>query len=238
MLSMALKHAVGWQMLNYNPASAVKPPRPEHIEMNIWDSDTINEVLKELKESNSNLYIPILIGVTTGMRQGEIAALRWRNIDFTNGFISVTHNFQKIDNSNNYALTSPKTNKSNRSIAMMDLTIKELKAHKKKQNELIMLNRDFYNNQDFVCAFEDGSPFKPVYIGELFRKFIRRSNYPKIRFHDLRHSHATLLLKQGVNPKIVSERLGHANISITLDTYSHVLPNMQKEAISKLNEMF
>lgn len=172
------------------------------------------------------------------MRQGEIAALRWRNIDFINGFISITHNFQKIDNSNNYALTSPKTSKSNRSIAMMDITIKELKSHKKNQNKIIMQNRDFYNNQDFVCAFEDGTPFKPVYIGELFRKFINRSDYPKIRFHDLRHSHATMLLRQGVNPKIVSERLGHANISITLDTYSHVLPNMQKEAISKLNEMF
>lgn len=238
MLSMSLKHAVGWQMLNYNPASAVKPPRPQHVEMSIWDSDTINQVLKDLKESNSNLYIPILIGATTGMRQGEIAALRWQDVDFVNGFISVRYNFQKIDNSNNYALASPKTSKSNRSIAMMDLTIKELKEHRKKQNELIMLNRDIYNNQDFVCAFEDGTPYKPVYIGELFRKFMRRSNYPKIRFHDLRHSHATMLLKQGVNPKIVSERLGHANISITLDTYSHVLPNMQREAIARLNEMF
>jgi len=117
---------------------------------------------------------------------------------------------------------------------MMDLTIKELKHHKKEQLEYKIKLGDAYRDDDFVCAWQDGSPYRPHYISDAFRNAVKSLGYPKIRFHDLRHTHATMLLSKDVNPKIVSERLGHSTISITLDTYSHVLPNMQKEAVKNL----
>ena len=95
-----------------------------------------------------------------------------------------------------------------------------------------------FTDEDFICSWDDGTPFRPHYISDIFRKAVSNLMYPKIRFHDLRHTHATMLLSKDVNPKIVSERLGHSTINITLDTYSHVLPNMQKEAVKKLNQIF
>lgn len=110
-----------------------------------------------------------------------------------------------------------------------------LKKHKKQQLENKLLLGDEYRDEGFVCSWEDGRPFRPHYFSDQFRKFMQRLDYPKIRFHDLRHTHATFMLRSGINPKIVSERLGHSTISITLDTYSHVMPNMQHEAIQKIN---
>ena len=170
------------------------------------------------------------------MREGEIAALKWNNVSFKEHFISVTHNFQRIGN--NYKLKSPKTAKSKRNIAMMDLTFKALKTHRKSQIKRMLKNETSYNDEGFVCAWDNGQPYRPHYISDMSRNSVKKLGYPIIRFHDLRHTHATMLLSKGVNPKIVSERLGHSTVSITLDIYSHVLPNIQKEAVEKLNDIF
>lgn len=120
----------------------------------------------------------------------------------------------------------------------MDVTIKELKNHRKKQIALKMGIGIKFTDEDFICSWDDGTPFRPHYISDIFREAVLKLMYPKIRFHDLRHTHTTMLLSKEVNPKIVSERLGHSTINITLDSYSHVLPNMQKEAVKKLNHIF
>lgn len=234
MLHEALKHAVQWQMIINNPTDSVKPPRPEKTNMKVWNIENAFNFFREIK--NTNLYIPLMLALTTGMRLGEIAALKWSDINFKDGFISVTHNFQRVENQ--YVLKQPKTEKSKRSIAMMELTIKELKYHKRMQLKNKIKLGKTYDDQDFVCTWENGKPLKPHYISDLFRNYILKLDYPKIRFHDLRHTHATMLLSKGVNPKIVSERLGHSTINITLDTYTHVLPNMQKEAVKKLDSIF
>lgn len=234
MLHEALKHAVQWQLIINNPTDSVTAPRPEKTSIKVWDIDTSFNFLKDIK--NTNLYIPVMLALTTGMRLGEIAALKWSDINFKDGFISVTHNFQRVENQ--YILKQPKTEKSKRSIAMMELTIKELITHKNKQKYDKIKQGNLYDDQDFICTWENGKPLRPHYISDLFRNYILRLDYPRIRFHDLRHTHATMLLSKGVNPKIVSERLGHSTVNITLDIYTHVLPNMQKEAVKKLDSIF
>lgn len=234
MLHLALKHAVNWQVIPYNPTDAVTPPRPEKPEMKVWDIDTANRFLKEIKDTV--MYIPVMLALQTGMRQGEICALKWENVNFRTGFISVVNTMQRINGQ--LTLKQPKTAKSIRSIALLDTTVSELKKHWKKQAELRLLFGQDYNDNGFVCCWEDGRPLDPNYVSKKFNKLVRELDFPIIRFHDLRHTHATLLLEQGVNPKIVSERLGHSQIGITLDTYSHVLPHIQKEAVKKLDNMF
>lgn len=234
MFHLALKHAVNWQMINNNPTDYVTAPKRNKFEVKVWDTDTLNNFLKDVY--GTNLYIPAMLALTTGMREGEIAALKWNNVSFKEHFISVTHNFQRVGN--NYELKSPKTAKSKRNIAMMDLTFKALKTHRKSQLKHMLKNETSYNDEGFVCAWDNGQPYRPHYISDMFRNSVKKLGYPIIRFHDLRHTHATMLLSKGVNPKIVSERLGHSTVSITLDIYSHVLPNIQKEAVEKLNDIF
>lgn len=234
MLHLSLKHAVQWQMTSNNPSDAVQAPRADKVEMKIWSVEEANEFLQKIK--GTTLYMPVLLALQTGMRQGEICALMWDNIDLKAKSISVVNSLQKIDG--NLTLKKPKTKNSIRNIALMDTTSRELFIHKKKQNELKLYMGGEYINDNFVCSWEDGRPLDPMYIAKKFNKVVRDLGFKQIRFHDLRHTHATMLLQNGIHPKIVSERLGHSQIGITLDTYSHVLPNMQKEAVQRLDEMF
>lgn len=243
LLHLAFKHAIGWQTMLINPCQSVQPPRAEKIEMTVWDIDSVNYFLDSIKEST--IFIAVVIALQTGMREGEISALKWENIDFDHKMIYVTHSLQRIEGQ--LVRKVPKTKKSIRPIAMIQNTINILQEHADEQ-EKIKSESDGYCDSGFVIAWPDGRPYDPHYISKKFAQIIKSINkelknnnkkeLPVIRFHDLRHTHATLLLKQGVNPKIVSERLGHSTVSITLDLYSHVLPNMQKEAAQKLDLLF
>lgn len=234
MLHIALKHGVGWQILSTNPCDNVQPPRAEKTDMSIWTVAEANKFLETIKDEI--IFMPVTIALQTGMREGEICALKWDNINLSSATLSVKYTLQKINKI--LILKNPKTKKSIRTLALMKTTIEELKHHKKNQLQNILALGENYNDDNYVCCWEDGRPIDPMYISKRFNKLVRDYKLPIIRFHDLRHTHATLLLQQGVNPKIVSERLGHSTISITLDTYSHVLPNMQKEAVLKLDELF
>jgi integrase len=234
MFHLALKHAVQWQLINHNPLDAVTSPKPEKIEMKTWDVETANKFLETIKDDI--IYIPVLLALQTGMRQGEIAALKWDDVDLEDGYIAVRNTLQKINGK--FILKEPKSKKSIRTIALMEITITELKKHRRKQAEMILAMGEKYKNENFVCTWEDGRPLDPSYISKKFFKLVKKYNFPYIRFHDLRHTHATMLLQEGVHPKIVSERLGHSTINITLDVYSHVLPNIQKEAVKKLDKLF
>lgn len=149
------------------------------------------------------------------MRKGEILGLRWKDCDLEKGFIRIQQ-------------TLVKTKGSIRTIKVPDLAIQTLKAHKLKQKEIKLAASSAYKDHDLVVANWTGSMIDPADINADFKIACKFADVPKIRFHDLRHTHATLLLQLGENPKVVSERLGHADISITLNTYSHVLPNMQE----------
>jgi len=134
--------------------------------------------------------------------------------------------------------TGAKTSAGNRTISISDNLVEILKAERKKILELKMKNAKTFQDHDLVFCANNGNRIFPSNLTKAFQRDIQRSGLPRIRFHDMRHTHATLLIQQNVNVKVVSERLGHSKISMTLDTYSHVLPSMQQEAADKVNEMF
>lgn len=229
----ALKMAVKWQYLVHNPADNVEPPRAKRKDFAILSAEQIDIVLQYLKEQNHVLYIPIVLAVMTGMRRGEICGLQWHDIDLS-GLIQIKHQLQRINGE--LILRETKTAGSRRPIALDDITIALLRQHRQAQKENRILFGPAYQAQnfDYVCTWPDGKLMDPDYITHAFPRILKILNLPSVRFHDLRHTSATMLLKAGINPKVVSERLGHTDIRITLNTYSHVLPDMQKEAAEKL----
>lgn len=180
------------------------------------------------------MYLPVMLAITTGMRRGAIAAIQWDNVDLKKKMLYVQYSLQRIDGE--LKPMDTKTNKSRRSVALMDITIEALKEERKNQLERKLAYGEKYQDLNYVCCWDDGRPLDPDFISKKFNKIVKKLDMPQIRFHDLRHTHATMLLKQGTNPKIVQERLGHATISTTMDIYSHALPEMQKEATEKLEK--
>lgn len=171
------------------------------------------------------------------MRRGEILALRWSDVNFANKTIRVTKSRVRAAN-NEIIEKTPKTDSSIRTIAVPKITINELRREKERQEQNKKDLGPMYKNQDYVVCWDNGEPFKPNYVSQNFRKVRKKLKLPDISFHDLRHTHATLLLEQQVHPKIVQERLGHSTITTTLDTYSHILPNIQQEAAEKMDDIF
>jgi len=228
----ALKQAVRWRILTFNPADAVNPPRPDKHEMKVLDEEQTRALIEASRDTD--LYVPILLAVTTGMRLGELLGLHWRDVDLKRGKLAVTQSLQATKNGLEFR--QPKTKKSRRSIPLTSTAAEALRQHKKAQLEHRMANADRYEDNDLVFPREYGKPWNPRTFSSSWTRQ-RDSMGLDIRFHDLRHTHATLLLRQGVHVKVVSERLGHSTVGITLDTYSHVLPDMQEEATEKLEAM-
>jgi integrase len=232
-LSEALKQAVRWQIIVRNPAEAVEPPKPIRQEMRALDESETAILLE--KAEGSRLYVPILLAVTCGLRRGELLGLRWKDVDLDKASLSIT---QAIEQTRKYGIhiKQPKSRKSIRTVALLNITVDALRTHQIEQKKERLLIGPDYEDNGLVLPRHDGAIWKPDLFTAAFRRFAKDVGLGHFRFHDLRHSHATQLLKQGIHPKIVSERLGHSTIAITLDTYSHVMPGMQEDAASKLNE--
>ncbi len=179
------------------------------------------------------LYV---LAVSAGLRQGELLGLRWQDVDLESGTLSVRRQLTR-SKENGLRFTELKSKKSRRSIRLATSAIEALRRHRSAQNEERLRLGRLWKDQDLVFANRTGAPLD---VGNLtnysFRPLLERAELPRIRFHDLRHTCATLLLSRNVNPKIVQEMLGHANISETMDTYSHVLPSMQETAVSAMEE--
>lgn len=231
LLRKAFLQAVKWQLLARNPVDAVEPPRPQRTEMNAINETETALLLEKL--TDSPLFTPVLLAVTTGLRRGELLALRWKDINLEEGRLTVNQSLEQTKTGLRFK--TPKTERSRRQVPLPGVALDILKDHKRQQNEERLRLGPVYQNNDLVFPRPDGSLMAPDSFSTNFAAFIRRSKLKHIRFHDLRHSHATQLLLQGVHPKIVSERLGHSNIGITLDTYSHVLPGMQEDAVLKID---
>jgi integrase len=161
------------------------------------------------------------------MRRGEILGLRWVDVELDVGSLSVCQSLEKTKSG--IAVKSPKTAKGRRRIALPAMAVEALRRHKAQQGRAKLRSGGNYRDSGLVFSQDDGSPWDPDTISAAFGAFVRKAGF-HIRFHDLRHTHATQLLRQGIHPKVVSERLGHSTISLTLDTYSHVMPGMQDEA--------
>ncbi|MBA4550022.1 site-specific integrase [Thermoactinomyces intermedius] len=233
-LHEALEQAVKWQVIAVNPVRAVSPPKPKRKQLTVLTRDEVLQLLKAAE--GSKLYEPIFFAVNTGMRRGELFALRWSDVDFENQVISVRQTLYRTKSDGFAFRDAAKTDGSRRSVAVSGSIVNMLKRIKKEQAANKLALGPAYQDHDLIFCKDDGSPYNLDYVSRDFGRLVRKHNLPPIRFHDLRHTHATLLLQQGEHPKIVSERLGHSTITITMDLYSHVLPNMQKEAAQKLDD--
>jgi integrase len=175
------------------------------------------------------LYALYVVALTTGLRQGELFALHWADIDLEAGTITVRHTLQEYGSE--LTLAEPKTSRSRRSVPISDRVVAALRAHHKQ----MMIDG---NPGPWVFCDTTGGPLRKSNVTRRsFRPLLKRAGLPLIRFHDLRHTAATLWLIKGVHPKVVQERLGHSSIAITLDTYSHVLPSMQRDAAERLDDL-
>lgn len=229
----ALTQAVKWQLLARNVADCVEPPKPQKYEAKFLNDEQTNLLIEKAKKSD--IYIPVIIAIFTGMRRGEVLGLNWQNVDFEKGYIRVVQELSCTKQG--LMILSPKTKKSIRNIAIPDMLVRILKKHKAKQNENRLLLGREYQNIDMVCTYPSGKLFYPKRFSVKFHELLRKNNLPVVRFHDLRHSHASLLVKLGIQPKLISERLGHSNIGITMDLYSHLYEEADKEVADAFGEL-
>jgi integrase len=229
-LREALQQAVRWQLLARNPADAVEPPKPQRREMNAINATQMAWLLSVV--TGTRFHVPILLALTTGMRRGEFLGLRWSDINLNTGTAAVRRSVEQTNEGIRFK--SPK-GKRGRLISLPDITVEALGEYKQAQRAKLTELGISQGDDELVCALEDGSLWAPDTFTAQFARLAKRAGLKGIRLHDMRHSHATHLLQQGVHPKIVSERLGHSTVAITLDTYSHVLPGMQEDAAMKVD---
>lgn len=233
LLHGALRQAVRWQLLVRNPVEAVEPPRATRREMRVLTEAETAQLLTVAE--GTRVYVPVLVGVTTGMRRGEIVALTWPDVDMQAATLTVTKSIEQ--SKSGLAIKSTKTAKGRRTITLPSITVEALRRHKADQGRERLRLGPAYQDQDWVCADPDGSVWKPDSLSAAFQLLLRNHNLTRIRFHDLRHTHASQLLQQGVHPKVVAERLGHSTIVVTLDTYSHVVPGLQEQVARQIDQV-
>ena len=229
-----MKQAVKLRMIAYNPCEGVTLPKRKKYKSNVYDTEMISKLLDLAR--GTDIYIPILLCVSAGLRRGEMLALGWDNVDFEKGIISIQRNL--VRGEDGYIIKAPKSESGIRDIHLGREVMEELRKAKVQHFSQMMESGIAFNQKyNFVVRQDDGSPFTPDAMTRKWKRFITRHKLPNIRLHDLRHSHATALIKAGVNPRVVQERLGHADVSITLNTYTHVLPEMDIDAAEKIDNM-
>ncbi|PKH47958.1 site-specific integrase [Dehalococcoides mccartyi] len=238
-LHKALKNAVKAGFLSRNVAEAVDAPKIQRHEMQVMNESDMQVFLEKAKETP--YYALFYTSLFTGMRRAECLALRWSDIDLILCQVYVSRSIQYVQDAElgkRITFKEPKTSKSRRQIALSPSNVIILREHYQDQSELRKsLNLPGLTDSDLVFSHYDGSPLLPNSVTHAWIKLARRCGLNGIRMHDARHTHASLLLKQGVHPKIVQERLGHGSIQITLDTYSHVAPGLQQAAASKFDDI-
>lgn len=230
-LHKALTDAVRWGHLPRNPVSLAAPPKPARGEMKVWSPEQLRTFVEFTR--NNRLAAAWLLLITTGMRRGEVLGLTWENVDLTNARLAVVQSLSVV-NYHDVRLTQPKTSKGRRSVALDPITVAALQAHRVQQLEERLEWGEGWNGSDLVFTRENGTTIHPQRLTSWFEQLARDAGLPKIRLHDLRHSYATAALAAGIPAKVVSERLGHASVVITLDTYSHILPSMQEDAANSV----
>jgi integrase len=233
-LHRVLKHALGdavrWELVNRNPADAVEPPRVERGAVKTFDLSQTVELLSIV--AGTRLAVPIGLAILCGLRRGEICALRWRHVDLNTGEIAVIESAEQTTTGIRYK--SPKSGKA-RTVALSAMNIDQLRAHRLKQAEELLAIGVRQTEDTFVYVREDGEPMQPRSLTHAWQQMISKTKLPHLRFHDLRHSHATHLLGSGVHLKIASERLGHSKISTTADIYMHATKSMQADAAAAVD---
>jgi integrase len=232
-LHSALENAYRTGQIARNVSDLVKPPRMAEHAMRVLDEAETRALLEAAAGDRFEaLYV---LAVSTGMRQGELLALKWRDVDLDAGALFVRATLQRT--LAGFVFAEPKTARSRRQIALSQASVAALTAHRKRQLTVRLSMGEVWDGTlDLVFPNTVGRPMEGEHITQRqFYPLLRRAGLPLMRFHDLRHTAATLLLRRGINPKIVSETLGHASVAITLDIYSHVLPDMQQQAAAAMD---
>ena len=230
LIRQSLAQAVKWELLTRNPADAVDPPRVERTAMNTYTLPQTGELIDAMR--GTRLFVPTLLAVLLGMRRGEIAALRWKAVDLDTGQLAVIESAEQMNGT--VRLKPPKNGRS-RTVALATTITEELRAHRAAQAQELLKLGVRLSEDHFVCTHADGRMMQPTWITHEWIALISETDLPRIRFHDLRHAHATHMLAGGIHPKIASERLGHSKVGITLDLYSHVMPGMQENAAAQVD---
>ena len=233
-LRRSLADATRLGLVSRNVAALVKPPAPVRHDLDTW---TANEVRTFLAAVEGDRMAPAYrLLASTGMRRGEALGLNWSNVDLDAARIVVNRSLTLVNEELVWA--SPKTTRSRRTLSLDPETVAVLRAHRRRQLEERLNAGEAWQDHDLVFCNEDGSALHPSRFTRRFVTACERAGVPKIRLHDLRHTWATLALQAGIHPKVVSERLGHATTSITLDIYSHVQPELDAQAATAVAELF
>ena len=230
----ALVDAVRWGLVMRNVAALVTAPRRARMEIRPLSTDQARALIGVARHDRLGaLYV---VALTTGMRQGELLALRWRDVDLGVGVVAVRATLYRADGG--LQLGEPKTARSRRSVHLTPEAVAALRRHRERQSVERLRLGPAWEDNDLVFPNELGRPLeRQNVLHRSFYPLLDRAGLPRIRFHDLRHTTATLLLSRGVHPKIVSDILGHATVAITLDTYSHVTPAMHRGAADEMSAL-
>lgn len=222
-LSAAMKKAVMLELIPKNPCDNITMPKLEKFHPDVYSIEEVEHMLDCAK--GTSMYLPLMIEICIGLRRGELLALKWKHIDLENGYLSVEENLVTVDNER--ITKAPKTQSGKRTIQIPTTLLTLLKTTKADRKA---------KDNDYIICQADGSPYKSDSFSLKFRRFLKANNLKHIRFHDLRHINATIMLSLGISPKVAQERLGHSSYQITMDIYSHVLKKVEKEAADKLDE--
>lgn len=234
-LHRALKQAVIWGLIARNPTDGATRPRIERREMKILTELQVRQFLAATRSDEMHTLWTLL--VTTGIRLGEALGLKWEDVDLEAGRIVIRRALQQ-QTGRGLVFVEPKSHRSRRTVVLAPGTAAELSEHRRDQLEYLLMLGPHWQGQDLVFCNDVGRPLQSGQVSWRFHKALDDAGLPRLRLHDLRHTAASLLLAKGVHPKIVQEMLGHATITLTLDTYSHLTPGLQAEAAARMQELF
>jgi len=233
-LRAALSDAVRWGLVPRNVAALVDGPRVPHRDVRPLTPNEAQSLLEAVRTHRLGALFSVALAV--GLRQGEALGLAWNDIDLDGGTLTVRKTLQRIDES--FVLVEPKTVRSRRTIALPSVAVNVLRTHRARQmEERLMAGSLWEDDWGLVFTTATGRPLHGTNVTRTFQQLLAKAGLRRQRFHDLRHSCASLLLAQGVHPRVVMETLGHSQIALTMNTYSHVLPPLQREAAVRMDEV-
>ena len=236
-LHKALDTAMKWNLVARNVCDLVSPPRRKRFEVHPLTLEQVHRLL--IVVEGHEMEALFKLALATGLRRGELMGLKWQDINLEIGVLQVRRILSRVPSKmpgKGYVEAEPKTQKSRRSVVIAPFALEALKKHREHQLEAKIKAGPLWQDHDYVFCTSIGTHLNPTRdMLDQLKALLKKAGLPEIRFHDLRHSAATLLLSVGVHPKVVQEILGHSQISVTMDVYSHVLPGMQQDAMSRLN---